>query len=48
MLVEQNVDIALRIAQRAAVLEEGRVAAAGSPEELLRQPALRPAYLGVY
>jgi branched-chain amino acid transport system ATP-binding protein len=46
LLVEQNVSMALRIAQRAAVLEEGRIVALGHPDELMAQPELRRAYLG--
>jgi branched-chain amino acid transport system ATP-binding protein len=46
LLVEQNVSSALAIAQRAAVLEEGRIVASGSPDELMAQPELRRAYLG--
>lgn len=47
LLVEQNVSMALDIAERAAVLEEGRIVASGSPEELMAQPELRRAYLGL-
>ena len=47
LLVEQNVTMALQIAQRAAILEEGRIAASGTPEELLARPELRRAYLGL-
>lgn len=47
LLVEQNVGMALNVAQRAAVLEEGRIVAVGQPEELMQQPVLRRAYLGV-
>ena len=47
LLVEQNVAMALEVAQRAAVLEEGRIVASGRPEELMAQPELRRAYLGL-
>jgi branched-chain amino acid transport system ATP-binding protein len=47
LLVEQNVSMALRIAERAAVLEEGRIVAVGPPDELMAQPELRRAYLGL-
>jgi branched-chain amino acid transport system ATP-binding protein len=46
LLVEQNVAMALEIAARAYVLEEGRIAAEGSPRELLAAPHIRRAYLG--
>lgn len=47
LLVEQNVGMALKVAQRAAVIEEGRIVASGTPAELLARPELRRAYLGV-
>jgi branched-chain amino acid transport system ATP-binding protein len=47
LLVEQDVDAALRIAQRGYVLETGRIAGSGSSEELLEDPRVREAYLGV-
>ena len=47
LLVEQNVSMAMDVAERAAVLEEGRIVATGSPEELMSQPVLRRAYLGI-
>ncbi len=47
LLVEQNVAMAMDVAERAAVLEEGRIVASGSPEELMARPELRRAYLGL-
>jgi branched-chain amino acid transport system ATP-binding protein len=47
LLVEQNVGMALELAQRAAVLEEGRIVAIGRPDELMARPELRRAYLGL-
>jgi len=47
LLVEQNVALAMRMASRAYVLEEGRIAAEGAPEELLARPEIQRAYLGV-
>jgi branched-chain amino acid transport system ATP-binding protein len=46
LLVEQNVAMALDVATRAYVLEEGCIAAEGTPEALLAQPHIRRAYLG--
>ena len=46
LLVEQNVSMALRVAHRAYVLEEGRMAAEGKPDELLQRDEIRRAYLG--
>ncbi|MGH8416539.1 MAG: ABC transporter ATP-binding protein [Pseudomonas sp.] len=45
-LVEQNANQALKIADRAYVLENGRVVMQGSGEELLVDPKVRDAYLG--
>ena len=47
LLVEQNVLKALGIADRAYVLEQGRIVAQGLPDDLLKQPHIREAYLGV-
>ncbi len=47
LLVEQNVIKALSVADRAYVLEQGRIAATGLPDELMKQPHIREAYLGV-
>jgi branched-chain amino acid transport system ATP-binding protein len=47
LLVEQNVAKALEIADRAYVLEEGRIIAAGVPSVLLEQSHIQEAYLGL-
>jgi branched-chain amino acid transport system ATP-binding protein len=47
LLVEQDVDAALTLAQRAYVMETGRIVAKGTGEELLNDPRVREAYLGV-
>src|SRR5215475_12287662 len=47
LLVEQNVLKALEVADRAYVLEQGRIVSEGVPAELLKQPHIRQAYLGV-
>lgn len=46
LLVEQNVNQALAIAQHAFVLEKGRVVKSGSGKALLTDPAVREAFLG--
>ncbi len=46
LLVEQNVANALAIADRAYLLEEGRIVAEGTPDAVFGDPALRRAYLG--
>ena len=47
LLVEQNVEVALALSDRAYVLEEGRIVAEGSPVELAARPEIRRAYLGL-
>ncbi|WP_300780730.1 ABC transporter ATP-binding protein [Enhydrobacter sp.] len=47
LLVEQNVLKAIDIADRAYVLEQGRIVTAGLPADLLQRPHIREAYLGV-
>ena len=47
LLVEQNVTTALRVAERAYVLEEGRMVAEGTPDDLMQRDEIRRAYLGV-
>jgi branched-chain amino acid transport system ATP-binding protein len=46
LVVEQNAEIALEVAHRAYVLEVGRVAVAGTSEELHRHEGVRKSYLG--
>jgi branched-chain amino acid transport system ATP-binding protein len=46
LLVEQNTHKALEIADRAYVLELGRIVMAGAPAQLRADPSLRDAYLG--
>ena len=46
LLVEQNVTMALEIASRAYLLEEGLIAAEGTPAAVFSTPELRRAYLG--
>ena len=47
LVVEQNAQQALKIAHRAYVLETGRIVKSGTGGELLHDPAVKEAYLGV-
>jgi branched-chain amino acid transport system ATP-binding protein len=47
VLVEQNVAVSLKLADRAYVLENGRITLAGSGAELLADDRVRQAYLGM-
>jgi branched-chain amino acid transport system ATP-binding protein len=47
LLVEQNVPKAMAIADRAYVLEQGRIVSSGAPADLMRQSHIREAYLGI-
>ncbi len=47
LLVEQNVRQSLEIADRACVLENGRITLAGGCQELLQEEFVRKAYLGL-
>ncbi len=46
LLVEQNAQAALAIADRGYVLETGRIVTTGTGAELLNSPAIKKAYLG--
>jgi branched-chain amino acid transport system ATP-binding protein len=46
LLVEQNASLALRLADRAYVLETGRVTLSGTAKELAANPEVHRAYLG--
>jgi branched-chain amino acid transport system ATP-binding protein len=46
-LVEQNVRHTLEVADRAYVIENGRVILAGESEKLLSEELIRKAYLGL-
>ena len=46
LLVEQNAHMALQVANRAYVLEVGRVVMSGDAKELARTDEVRKAYLG--
>ena len=46
LLVEQNARLALRMSDRAYVMESGLITLSGSGKELLEDPRVRTAYLG--
>lgn len=46
LLIEQNANMALKIADQAYVMETGRIAMEGSGESLLRNDEIQAAYLG--
>jgi branched-chain amino acid transport system ATP-binding protein len=46
LIVEQNVQAVLKLAQRAYILEAGRIVAEGEGQELLHDDHVRAAYLG--
>jgi branched-chain amino acid transport system ATP-binding protein len=47
LLVDQNARAALRVADRGYVLETGNIVLEGSGADLLRNPQVQEAYLGV-
>ena len=46
LLIEQNANMALHVAHRAYVIENGRISMEGTGEELLNDEKVRAAYLG--
>jgi branched-chain amino acid transport system ATP-binding protein len=46
VLVEQNVKVAMAIADRIYVMNRGRIALCDMPAELLAHPGIKSAYLG--
>jgi branched-chain amino acid transport system ATP-binding protein len=48
LLVEQMAHQALTVADRAYVLETGRITLQGTGAQLLKDPAIRAAYLGAH
>jgi branched-chain amino acid transport system ATP-binding protein len=47
LLVEQNAELALEIADRGYVMETGRIVHTGTGQALLDDPAVKQAYLGI-
>jgi branched-chain amino acid transport system ATP-binding protein len=48
LLVEQNVHIALRVAKRAYIIENGRIVQHEQAKNLLKDRRVRQAYLGTH
>jgi len=46
LLVEQNADMALKVADRAYILETGKIVLTGTGAELAESPEVKKAYLG--
>ena len=46
LLVEQNARMALMVAKRGYVLEEGKISLEGPAADLMREEKIREAYLG--
>jgi len=47
LLIEHDMDVALELAERVTVFHYGRVVAAGTPDEIKRDPKVAEIYLGV-
>ena len=47
LIVEQQIDLALSIADRALVIERGAITLTGTAEELKADPRVQDIYLGV-
>jgi len=47
LIVEQNIVHTLKIADRGYVLENGEITITGTGQELLENPHIRKAYLGI-
>jgi branched-chain amino acid transport system ATP-binding protein len=47
LLVEQNLEVALKLSNRLYVIDQGRIQFQGTPDELRREPAVQQRFLGV-
>ena len=46
LIVEQNADLAMKLASKVFLLDVGTIVAAGAPEEFRSDDVVRSAYLG--
>ena len=46
LLIEHDMDVALRVADRVVVMADGLTIAGGTPEEIRRSAIVRDVYLG--
>ena len=47
LLIEHDMDVALRIAERVVVMADGLVIAEGTPDEIRHDPLVNEVYLGM-
>ena len=47
LLVEQNLEVALKLSSRLYVIDQGQIQFSGTPDELRRDPAIQQRFLGV-
>jgi ABC-type branched-subunit amino acid transport system ATPase component len=47
LLIEHDMDFVRAVADRVIVMDQGKVLAEGEPEEVLRDPRVLDAYLGM-
>lgn len=46
VLIEHDMEVALKVAERVVVMSDGRIVAEGSPEDIRADPLVHEIYLG--